>query len=197
MKNSKKPTKKSAKAGRVSKKSSPKKSKKEVAKPEPMEPASLVVVKTSIEWDDSYPFLKESCKVNGRMIDVPRYISASNPDTQAEFEKFLFDVVRSNNLPNFVRNSFKKVRKMLEKEIQYRLKTAEKLNREQGEAFKSFFKDPVYFDYSLHSEYFEHEMEKVFTNYLKAYCATGMYESRVRIGNRKRKEILEKLQSNG
>lgn len=198
MKSSKKTKKSPSKKIKSTRPTSAKKTKKESAIEETSQDSKgLVVVKYEVDWDDSYPFLKETCKVNNKLVEVPKYISAQTLDTKYNFEKFLFDVVRSNNLPNFVKNNFKKIRKMIEKEIQYRLKSAEKLNREQGDAFKSFFKDPTYFDYSLHSEYFEHEMEKVFTNYLVAYCSTGMYESRVRIGNRKRKEILEKIQGNG
>lgn len=168
---------------------------KPVAKPETLveeEKTTLQVVKSNIKWDDAYPFVVETIKTKaGDFVDVPKYYPIDDP----ALDRFLYEVIRSNNLPIFVKNNFKKLRKLLEKEIEHRLKLVEKLSREQSAAFCSFFSDDMYFARSSKNEYYEHELEKVFVDFLKNYCTTGSYDSRVRSAIRRRKEILEKLQN--
>lgn len=168
---------------------------KPVAKPEVLldeNKYTSQVIKTTIKWDDTYPFILETHKLKtGDTAEVPKYLTIDDPT----LDKFLYEVVRANNLPAFVKNNFKKLRKLLEKEIEHRLKLVEKLSREQSAAFCNFFSDDLYFARSSKNEYYEHELEKVFVDFLKNYCNTGSYDSRVRSATRKRKEILEKLQN--
>ena len=150
------------------------------------------VVKTAVKWDDAYPFVLETHKnKTGSTTDVPKYFSSE----ENSFEKFLYEVVRANNVPPFMKNNFKKIRKLLEKEIEHRTKLVEKLSREQSAAICNFFSDNLYFARTTKSEFYEHELEKVYVDYLKNYCGTGSYDARVRIANRKRKDLLQTLQN--
>jgi len=144
----------------------------------------------TIHWEEAYPCLKEVYKVRDTNVDFLRFLTTQVSD-EAAFEVFLYSAIRSPTLPTFMKNNFKKIRKLVEKEIQYREKSLETLNKEQAEAFKLFFREPRYFEYYINGEYFEHEMERVYMSYLKAYCTTGMYDSRARITNRKSRLLLE------
>jgi hypothetical protein len=151
----------------------------------------LPLVKIVPKWDEAYPYVEESYKIGGQVVQVPKYYSAADRNP-VEFEKFLHQVVRLSSVPNFIKNNFKKIRKLVEKEIQHREKLLQKLSREQMMAFVSYFWDDKYFDRTDGGEYFEHELEKVYVAYLKGYCETGLYEARVRLGTRKRKDIMLK-----
>jgi hypothetical protein len=160
---------------------------------------TYIVTKQVPKWDESYPYLEETFKVNNETFQVAKYFSLLDKGT-VEFEKFLFEVIRVSAMPNFVKNNFKKIKKLIEKEVQHRSKMLEKLSKEQKMAFTSYFQDSDYFSRSSNSEYFEHELDKVYVNYLKAYCETGIYEARARLGNKKRRDILSKhniIETNG
>lgn len=156
----------------------------------PVLPKPTPIMKSSVMWEDAYPYIEETYKINDQTIQIAKYISAVEK-SPSEYEKFLFDIVRSANIPTFVKNNFKKIKKNIEKEIQHRHKLAEKLTKEQKVAFFSYFRDEDYFGRTHHSEYFEHEVEKVYVDYLKSYFDTGMYESHVRLANKKRREQLK------
>ena len=169
-----------------SKKTKPKVSKKKIEKV--IEEALPVLLKTNIKWEDAYPCIEEVYKIGKETITVLKYHSTSD-DT---FEEFLFEVIRSNSFPKFIKINFTKLKKLIEKEISHRDKIYLKLSREQVIAFQSYFRDDEYFERDDNSEYFQHELEKVYFNYLKSYLETGIYESRARSHNRKRRQILTK-----
>lgn len=171
-------------AKKISISRSKKKSKKK-QKPEP--PISPVLSKTLIVWDDAYPCVVEVFKYGKETFETRKYFSNSN----SEIDKFLYDVIRSNCIPSFIKNNFKKIKKFIEKEIHHRDKLFEKLSKEQVSAFQSYFQDEEYFEKDETNEYFHHELEKVYFNYLKSYLDTALYESQVRSLNRKRLVILE------
>ena len=175
---------------------------KNKVKPIPLAPPAVKttpIVKSTIVWEDAYPCIEETYRVNDELVKVEKYISAIERPL-AEYEKFLFEIIRSTNVPTFVKNNFKKIKKNIEKEIQHRSKLAEKMTKEQKVAFFSYFKDEDYFNRTHHNEYFEHEVERVYVDYLKAYFDTGMYESHVRLANKVRREQLKQhgiIASNG
>lgn len=170
----------------------PKSEKSKKTKPKLVVPTTTKVplIKSLVKWDDAYPYIEETFRSSSLTVEVAKYLSSAER-TPVEFEKFLYEVVRTNNLPPFVKNNFKKLRKLIEKEIQHRDKLVEKLTKEHKTAFVSYFKDDDFFERSDRAEYFDHEMEKVYVNYLKSYCETGIYESHVRLANRKRRDILK------
>jgi hypothetical protein len=159
------------------------------------------IIKSEIHWEEAYPCFKDIYKIGTDPIpfEVVRFLSPQEIG-EKEFENFLFTVIRSDNLPSFMKNDFKKIRKAIEKEILAREKTLESLTKEQVDAYKFFFKEPNYFLYDVNNEYFDHEIERVCMLYLKNYCSTGLYDSRVRISNKKSAEALNKrleAQDNG
>lgn len=161
---------------------------KDILPPEDLKiPAKII--NTTIHWEEAYPCLKETHKIKDKTYEIIRFLTNQITEEKA-FETFLYEAIRSPTLPAFMRNNFKKIRKLIEKEIQYREKSLETLNKEQVEAFKLYFREPKYFEYYMNGEYFEHEMERVYMSYLKAYCSTGMYDSRARITNRKSRDLL-------
>ena len=157
------------------------------------------IVKSTVVWEEAYPYIQETYRVSDELVQLEKYISAVDR-LPAEYEKFLYEIIRSANIPTFVKNNFKKIKKNIEKEIHHRSKLGEKMTKEQKVAFFSYFKDEDYFNRTHHSEYFEHEVERVYVDYLKAYFDTGIYESHVRLANKKRQELLKQhgiILSNG
>ena len=151
----------------------------------------FAIIKRTSKWDEAYPYIEETIKTDREVFTVAKYHSALDV-SPPELEKFLFDTLRVSTIPNFVKSNFKKIKKLIEKEVQHRNKMHEKLSREQKSAFTSYFHDNEYFTRSMDNEYFEHELAKVYVSYLKTYCETAIYESRVRLGNKKRRDILSK-----
>ena len=145
------------------------------------------LISATIVWKDAYPFIEETYRVGEETIVVMKYPYLDAPDS----DKFLYQVIRSSALPTFMKNNLKKIRKLLEKEIQHRDKLYEKLSKEQVKSFHTYFQDENFFDKSLEDEYFEHEIEKVFAVYVREYLSTGLYESRARLSNRKRSRTLK------
>lgn len=162
------------------------KKKKTAKKSEAPKVASLL--KTSIKWDDAYPCLLETFKFGKETFEVKKYYSSADKD----IDTFLLEAIRTNQLPSFIKINFRKIKKFIEREISHRDKIYEKLDKEQVIAFQSYFKDVNYFDRDDADEYFQYELEKVYLNYLKAYLDTGLYESRARSHNRKRRTTLER-----
>lgn len=151
------------------------------------DPLRAVIVKVTIKWEDAYPYLEETYKYGKEVFTATKYLSMSD---EQEVENFLYEIIRSNNYPTFLKNNFKKIKKLIEKEIVHRDKLYERLSKEQIVAFQAYFKDEDYFERDEANEYFKHELEKVYFDYLKAYLETGLYESRARSRNRDRKKIL-------
>ena len=147
------------------------------------------LVLSKIKWSDAYPYVEETYEFCKETIVVHKFVSSESPD----YEKFIFSVVRSDAIPTFVKKNLKKIRQLIEAEFQHRDKLEDKLSKEQRIAFTSFFNDRDFFDRTSKSDYFEHEIEKVYADYLRAYCTTALYESQVRNENVKRIEILNKM----
>lgn len=170
----------------ASKRAPTKKSKaKKRLKPVPTHP---VLTKTAIKWEDAYPYIEETYKFGKEVYTTTKYLSSAN---KAEMEDFLYKIIRSNNYPVFLKANFKKIKKLVEREISHRDKLYEKLTKEQVIAFQSYFRDDTYFERDDSDEYFQHELEKVYFDYLKAYLETGLYESRARSHNRIRRQFLQ------
>lgn len=148
---------------------------------------SFRLVEKTIKWEDAYPCEQETYKVGDTKVEVRKFFSLDDP----ELEDFLFKVIRKGSLPSFIKSNFDKLKKLIEKEIAQRDKLYENLSKEQVYAFQEYFKDQMYFERNCSDEYFSHEIEKVYYNYLRSYLDTGLYSSKVRSLNKKRKTTLK------
>lgn len=167
-----------------------KKKTKRAAKKDTSTPSTAPrLIASLIKWDNSFPCLEETYKIGTQKITTKRFYSLQSERVNHE-EKFLYDVIRADNLPSFIKANLRKLKKLIEKEISHRDKVYEKISKEQAIAVQSYFQDEDYFMKDVNSEYFSNELEKVYVEYLKAYLDTKFYESMTRSRNLDRRELL-------
>jgi hypothetical protein len=149
----------------------------------------LKLQSTTYKWEgQSFPFIEESYSYGNETVVVGSYISSED----AEFEKFLFAVMRESSLPKWIKNNILKIKKKIRDEIKHRSKLNEKLTKEQKEAIGLFFHDTLFFDRDDQDEYFELELDRSSMYFLRSLLMTPNYESFVRQGVRRRKATLTK-----
>ena len=86
-------------------KSKVKRSRKSKVKPKP----ANGLVSTTITWKDAYPLIEETYRVDDETITTTRYSSSES----SKHEEFLYQVVRSETLPTFMKTNLKKIKKLL------------------------------------------------------------------------------------
>jgi hypothetical protein len=148
-----------------------------------------VLIKYNYKWIDIYPYVEEVYRIGTDQVIYKYYPSIDSPI----FKTLLFETLRSNLLPDFIKKNIQAIDKLIEKEIQHRDKLLEKFTKEQIAAFRSFFHDCQYFDRDQASEYYQNELELIHVEYLYSYCNTPMYESRSRIENQSREQFLGQI----
>lgn len=154
-----------------------------------VETCQITLQSQSVRWEGAFPYTQEVYKnEDGVSIVAGRYYILESK----ELTDFLFQLVRKGNLPIWIKNNFQNIKKLIKNEIKHRKKMGEKLSQEQKWTIAGFFKDENFFDYDENSEFAQLEEEVACVDFFKHTLTTKFYESFVKQGLKKRKEVLGK-----
>ena len=155
---------------------------------ENQETPRLTLKESSLQWEGAYPYTKEIYIYGNETIITGVYYSGED----SEYNNFLFKMVRDNACPTWIKNNFQLIKKEIRSEIKHRKKKEEKLSKELKQVVCTFFKDSNFFNYDEDSEFFTFEEDTACVNFLKATFDTKFYETFVKQGQKRRKEIMQK-----
>lgn len=153
-----------------------------------MKKEKIVLQDSYVKWDGGTPYVVETYNDGKNKFTIGKYFSKNDLD----FEKFILQLIRDEDIPIWIKNNFQNLRKMLKTEIKERKRKRGKLSQEQRDAFCKFFNDDKYFEYDDEEEFYCFEEQKVFMNFIKSILDTDLYETFCRKGKKKRIEMLEK-----